>query len=398
VPAPLPEPTALTVRTITVEQHKAFVDGQPWVSFLQTPAWGPLKSEWQRESVGWFRDGVDEPVGVGLVLQRPVPRLRRFTFAYLPEGPVIDWSAPTLADWLTPLTAYLKERGAFGVRIGPMAEVARWSAEQIKEGIADPAVKRLRDVEPRHRDAAGEQVAAELTRLGWRSQAVQDGFGPGQPQYNFEVPLVTTGPDGERVRRTEDDVLRGMNQQWRRNIKKAAKAGVVVSTVDLTTPPAELEAAIADFHELYVHTAERDGFTARGLSYFKRMFDSLSAEDPDRIKLFLARHEGDLVAASIMVRVGVHTWYAYGASSSEKRDVRGSNAMQWAMIQNAIALGADVYDMRGITNTLDTEDSEVGLIQFKVGTGGEAVEYVGEWDLPLNRLLYKAFDLYTRPR
>ncbi len=52
---------------------------------------------------------------------------------------------------------------------------------------------------------------------------------------------------------------------------------------------------------------------------------------------------------------------------------------------HALARGADVYDLRGITDTLDEDDKHVGLIQFKVGTGGEAVEYVGEWDLPLNR-------------
>ena len=86
-----------------------------------------------------------------------------------------------------------------------------------------------------------------------------------------------------------------------------------------------------------------------------------------------------------MVRVGAHAWYSYGASSTEKRDVRGSNAVQWAMLRAAIAAGADVYDLRGITPTLDAEDSHVGLIQFKVGTGGEAVEYAGEWDLPLNK-------------
>ena len=87
----------------------------------------------------------------------------------------------------------------------------------------------------------------------------------------------------------------------------------------------------------------------------------------------------------IWIRVGAHTWYSYGASSTEKRDVRGSNAVQWQMIRDALAAGADVYDLRGITDTLDPDDSHVGLIQFKVGTGGEAVEYAGEWDLPLNR-------------
>ena len=66
------------------------------------------------------------------------------------------------------------------------------------------------------------------------------------------------------------------------------------------------------------------------------------------------------------------------------------------MMSDALAEGATVYDLRGITDTLDPDDPHVGLIQFKVGTGGEAVEYVGEWDLPLNKALYTAFDLYMR--
>jgi vancomycin resistance protein VanK len=40
----------------------------------------------------------------------------------------------------------------------------------------------------------------------------------------------------------------------------------------------------------------------------------------------------------------------------------------------------------------------VGLIQFKVGTGGQAVRYVGEWDLPLRPMVCRAFDLYMRGR
>ena len=181
-----------------------------------------------------------------------------------------------------------------------------------------------------------------------------------------------------------------MNQQWRRNIKKAAKAGVEVRVGTADDLPA--------FHELYVHTAERDGFTPRPLGYFRTMLEALGAEEEDRIRLYVAEHEGDLVASTLAIRVGGHVWYSYGASSSEKRDVRGSNAIQWRMMQDAIAAGADVYDLRGITDTLDADDPHVGLIQFKVGTGGEAVEYAGEWDLPLNGAIYQAFSLYMRRR
>jgi len=152
-----------------------------------------------------------------------------------------------------------------------------------------------------------------------------------------------------------------------------------------------------------VQTAERDHFTPRPLSYFRTMVEALAGEgeelgQPDRMRLHLARHEGDLVAATIAIRVGTHAWYSYGASSTDKRDVRGSNAAQWAMMRDALAAGAHVYDLRGITDTLEADDSHVGLIQFKVGTGGQAVELAGEWDLPLNKVLYRAFSLYMARR
>ena len=375
--------TPLTLRSISAQEHRDFIAGRSSASFLQTPAWAAVKSEWRAESIGWHRG--PELVGVGLVLYRQLPRVKRY-LAYLPEGPVIDWSGDDLEDWLAPMVAHLKGQGAFAVRMGPPVVTRRWSADQVKAGIADESVGRLGDVPPLERSQEGACVIAQLHELGWQQQVGEGGFTAGQPQFNFQVPLV----DDAGQPRSEADVLAGMNQLWRRNIKKADKSGVEVALGART----DLKA----FHDLYAHTAERDHFTPRPLAYFETMYDALHAEDPDRIQLWLARHEGDLVAATIAIRVGTHAWYSYGASSTEKREVRGSNAVQWAMIRDALAAGAHVYDLRGITETLDADDAHVGLIQFKVGTGGQAVEYAGEWDLPLNRAIYKAFQLYLARR
>ena len=126
-----------------------------------------MKSEWRRESLGWFRG--DELVGAALVLYRQLPRVKRY-LAYLPEGPVIDWDDGDLAAWLAPMTAHLKKQGAFGVRMGPPVVTRRWSAAQVKEGIADPAVRRLGDVPPLERSAVGARVglAAARARLARR--------------------------------------------------------------------------------------------------------------------------------------------------------------------------------------------------------------------------------------
>ncbi|MEA5153207.1 lipid II:glycine glycyltransferase FemX [Raineyella sp.] len=381
---------AITVRSIPASQHLEYISTLRSASFLQTPAWAQVKSEWRHESLGWFEtdDAATGPgaragerlVGVALVLYRRIPRLKRY-LAYVPEGPLLDWENVDLEAYLEPFVAHVKRQGAFGVRIGPPVVVRRWGTRTIKDALADDAVTSLRVVEPDETNIGAARVHNALRTLGWRPPKTGEGFAAGQPEFNFQLPL--TG-------RTPDEVLKGMNQLWRRNIKKADKLGVEVRRGTIADLPA--------FHALYAETARRDGFTPRPAGYFRTMMEAMEAEDPDRIHLYLAEHEGDLVAATTWVRVGGHTWYSYGASSTQKREVRGSNAIQWRMIQDAIAAGADVYDLRGITDSVDRNDPHVGLIEFKVGTGGEAVEYLGEWDLPLNRVLYAAFDLYMKRR
>jgi len=384
----------LTVRTLSRDEHLAYVnahtaDGHT-ISFLQLPSWGTVKAEWTNESVGWFTPAGDL-VGAGLVLYRQVPKLKRF-LAYLPEGPDIDWlgeraTAPDssphdLADWLNPLLEHLKAAGAFAVKMGPVVTVREWSTDTLKEAIAQGTARRLREVDADRHDDRARALVDRLRSMGWRQKPdTGAGFGDVQPRYVFQVPLAD---------QTEASLLTSFNQLWRRNIKKAEKSGVVVQRGTADDLP--------EFHAVYVETAHRDRFTPRGLAYFQRMFAAMSAEDPDRIRLYLARYEGKVIAATTWVRVGRHVWYSYGASSNEGRDVRPSNAIQWRMMVDALESGATVYDMRGITDTLDPDDHLFGLLQFKLGTGGMAREYVGEWDFALRPLMAKAFDAYLARR
>ncbi|WP_353509473.1 peptidoglycan bridge formation glycyltransferase FemA/FemB family protein [Intrasporangium sp.] len=373
-----PASAPISIRDITDEEHRRWLRDQPSASFLQTPAWGQVKTDWRAESVGWF-DG-DVMVGAALVLHRSLPRIGR-SLAYIPEGPCIDWGSPRLVELLKVLRDHLKANGAFALRLGPPVQTHRWQAPTIKAAIADPATRRYDEATPDVVEPLGTTVVATLRRLGFRHLAADDGFLAGQPEYVFQIPLAD---------RTEADLLSGMNQLWRRNIKKTERNGVVVRVGDASD--------LTTFHRLYLETAERDSFTPRGLEYFERMYRVMSAEDPDRIHVYLAEHGDDVLAATIYIRVGQHAWYSYGASTAAKRELQGSTAIQWRMMRDALAAGATVYDLRGITNTVAEDNPHIGLIRFKVGTGGEAVRLAGEWDLPLNRALYTAFSLYLKVR
>ncbi|MFJ4784379.1 lipid II:glycine glycyltransferase FemX [Streptomyces sp. NPDC088794] len=375
--------TALHLRPITPEEHLAFVATLPAASHMQVPSWGEVKPDWRAEGLGWFEED-GRLVGAGLVLYRPLPRVKRY-LAYLPEGPLIDWAAPDLVErWLVPMLAYLKGQGAFSVKMGPPVVVRRWSADAVKAAIADPDAHRLRDAEPTSYEPGAVEIGDRLRGAGWRQAepgGEDGGFAAGQPRYVFQVPFAG---------RSLAEIHRGLNQQWRRNIKKAEKAGVTVVRGGYEDLPA--------FYELYAETAERDRFIPRPLPYFQRMWTALTTEDPDRMRLYLARHDGEVLAAATMLTVGDHVWYSYGASTARRREVQPNNAMQWRMMTDAHELGASVYDFRGITDTLEESNHLLGLLRFKAGAGGEAIEYLGEWDFPLSRVLHKALELYMARR
>ena len=369
------------MRPITAQTHLAFVQDQASVSFLQTPAWAGVKAEWQSESVGWF-DG-EQLVGAALILYRQVPRVKRF-LAYIPEGPVLPWETAVadLSSWLQPLLDHARSKGAFALKMGPAVGTRRWHAETVKKAIADDTVTRLADAPADEELSVGLDLQKALRESGWQQDPSGGaGFGDVQPRYVYQLPLAG---------RTADEIFAGFNQLWRRNVRKAEKLGVevVAGTRD----------DLALFHPVYVETAQRDGFTPRGLSYFQRMWDAMNAEDPQRLRLYLARHEDEVVAATTLVTVGDHAWYSYGASTTASRNVRPSNAVQWRMITDSLESGCAVYDLRGISDNLTAGDHLLGLVQFKVGTGGDALEYVGEWDHVLRPMWNKAYEAYRKRR
>ncbi|MEU8518299.1 peptidoglycan bridge formation glycyltransferase FemA/FemB family protein [Streptomyces sp. NBC_01216] len=372
---------------VTPDAYRSFLaarsTGADGPSFLQLPSWARVKEGWRHQLVGWEGES-GELAGVALVLLRPFPGTRK-SFAYLPEGPVADWADPDLDGWLTPLLNHLRAAGAFAVRIGPTPAFRRWKAAALKANTGPG--RRLADVLAGEVDPLGTAVAERLRSRGWRRCGGDAGDGAdAQPRFVYQVPLAD---------RTSDDLWSGLNQEWRRNVRKARRSGVetvVGSAADLPV-----------FHRLLRITEERDGFRlGRSLAYYQRQYEALNAEHPGRMKLYLARHDGEILAAHTMISVGGRAWYQTGASADHRREVRPSNALQWRMMLDAHAHGAEVYDMRGVPSTLDPDERSHGLLRWKLGTGGQVVETLGEWETPLNgtanHALYRAFHAYLARR
>ena len=352
---------------LTEDEYLDFLTTQTDYSFLQTPAWGKIKTGWSYELLGFKTDKL---IGVGLVLYKTAPILFKYKLAYLPEGPILNWDEFNPAT-LTELAKYLKAKNCFLLKIGPKAMLHRYSNESLKAGLVDEGIKQISELKPI--ETKHEQLKQQLFDLGF-TQENSSSFGDVQPRFTFELDIT----------RSETDILDEFNQQWRRNIKKAANAGVTTRVGSIADLP--------KFHELYLETAKRDGFAPRSISYFENYLTALGKS----ARLYLAEHDGKVEAATIWVCAGDRAWYSYGASSTSGRELRPSNALQWRMIQDSKAGGFRVYDLRGISASLSATDPLVGLLNFKLGLGGTAVEWVGEFDLVLNKLIATAYALARR--
>ena len=372
----------MDVRQISAEEHLAYINARPCVSFLQTPAWGKVKSDWAAKSLGWFNG--DQLIGAGLLLTRKLPKLDR-RFGYLPEGPDLPWDdSEIVADALAALVSFAKRNNIFQLKMGPHVWSRNWENENLKEAIATEQAKKISELEPDEINQTANRLIKALTKSGWKQPSASEAeFGDFQPRFVFQLNLRE---------KTQDELLQGFNQLWRRNIRKAQKSGVRIRIGTYED--------ILAFHTCYLETAKRDGFTPRPLQYFQHMYKTMKAEAPNRIELFIAEHDDHegAIAATTLTQVGEHAWYSYGASTTAARDLRPSNAIQWAMISKALADGCATYDLRGISETLDTNNHLFGLIQFKLGTGGYAQEYVGEWDFHISPVLAKAFTFYMARR
>jgi peptidoglycan pentaglycine glycine transferase (the first glycine) len=184
---------------------------------------------------------------------------------------------------------------------------------------------------------------------------------------------------------SEEDLLKGMHEKTRYNIRLAERHGVVVSV-------AQTESELNAFLDLMDETASRDGFVQHDRAYLKSTAEFLSSHRMGRVRI--AKLDDKILAANLEVSYGDTATYLYGASSSEHRNVMAPFALQWNAIREAKALGFRLYDFWGSNPQSkampDYKPSWEGITRFKKGFGTRLVNMQGTWDLPLSHWKYIA--------
>ena len=332
------------MRIVTDEKdrqaYKEFLEKHERCNFQQSPEWAKVKENWINEIV-LAEDESGKIIGAVSILIRKIPIFGNIM--YSSRGPTCD-----IHD------------------ISVM--------KQLTDGIKELAKKYKAIVYKAEPDilSSDEEYRKIVTNLGYKIKDNAKNFREEiQPRYVFRLDIKN---------KTEDEIFAGFHSKTRYNVRLAIKKGVEVKE--------GTREDLKDFHKIMVETGERDGFIIRPLSYFEKMYDEMA---PKHMKLLMAYHDGKPISGVIPIFYGNKTWYLYGASSNEHRNLMPNCLLQWEMIKMAIARKDDVYDFRGVSGVVDENHPQYGLYRFKKGFGATFTEFVGEVYIPFKPFTYSLY-------
>jgi lipid II:glycine glycyltransferase (peptidoglycan interpeptide bridge formation enzyme) len=341
---------------VTYSDWNASLLKYPLYHLFQTDEWANIKSKY-----GWQASRLEIPFGDGLkaialVLERShnlLPFMPPSRVLYVPRGPLADWgNLQGIPDLLDSVERHARERRAIFIKIDP----------EILLGRGIPGEDGSTDFE------IGKDLQRMLISRGWV-------FSQDQIQFRNSVWID--------LRPGEEAILAGMKQKTRYNIKLCSKKGVVIR-----------KGGKEDFEklfQLYAQTSLRDDFTIRDRGYYLDVWTTFL--DTGMAVPLIAEYDGLILAGLFLFHFGKKSWYLYGMSSDEHRDLMPNYGLQWEAIRLSIELGCETYDLWGAPDHFDGDDRMAGVFRFKMGLGGEVVRTLGAWDFPARRTEYA---LYTR--
>ena len=321
------------------DEWNQFVVTAPGGSFLQSWEWGDVQRAFGLVAWRIVAREQGQLAGAALVVSRSLPSGQKWLYA--PRGPVTknDQFPMTNSQLMKDVVKLAREQRALFVRIEP----------------------------------------AEVPGAGWR-KAVRDV----QPRHTLVVDL----------HHPAEKLLAGMHQKTRYNIRLAEKRGVQIR---FSTSDGDIESFLLLTREV----ADRGAFRFHPDDYYRSLLRVLSRSlrHPSTggadggggatAEVALAEHDGDILAAHILVSFGDTVTYVHGASSSRKRDLMAPHLLQWASLARAKERGYAHYDFFGVAPpSAPPTHPWVGITRFKESFGGRRVDYAGAYDLVLNQPVY----------
>jgi peptidoglycan pentaglycine glycine transferase (the first glycine) len=178
---------------------------------------------------------------------------------------------------------------------------------------------------------------------------------------------------------TVQEVQKSFHEKTRYNTRLAERKGVTCEAGSASDLP--------EFYRLLQATGSRKSLRTHPIEHYQAILETLPGAC-----LRLARYQGAILAAYLMVYPGPHgttAYYLHGGTSSSERSVMAPHVLMSHCIAEALTLGATALDFGGMSS--DPESPWAGITRFKRGFGALEVALPGSYDVVLQSLRYQLY-------
>lgn len=181
------------------------------------------------------------------------------------------------------------------------------------------------------------------------------------------------------LKKSEEEILTGASQGFRRKLRKAAK-----NEIEITAETSN--EAINEFCKLEKLHAERQKYVAFSGDFLRKQFEAF--REGGEVLIYTARKDGEILAMNFMIFYGPEASYHYGVSSELGTKYSAAPLLHLKAMEEARKRGCIRYNLWGIVGTEEKNHRFYGVSEFKRSFGCEELKYTPAHDLVLKSVAY----------
>lgn len=397
------------IENVEINRYREFESNHKKSHFLQSYEWGLFckRAKGQVPCYVGMEDENGNLVATCLILLRKTPF--GFSYGYAPRGFILDYSNK---DVIKVFTTYLKEY---------------MKNNKIIYIKFDPDIK-YQDIDENGNKIDGGENNYELydymLSLGYKHTGFYRLYEGNQPRYTFRINL----------NKTWEEIEAKFNKSFMKSVKRSYSYNLIVDN----------DVKVDDFYRLLQSNSSKDDFDPHSLEYYKIFSEEMSKDNNMKyfnisirpkellnniskeidalnkelevskkkeadIKNKISRLEKEkevfskidkdevCICSLICTYTKTHAWSLYIGSDDLANFTFAVTRSYYEAIKDAYNNGYEFFDLFGTPGDPNTKYKNLAkLHDFKRKFGDEYIEFIGEFDLVNNKLLYKMLPIMLK--
>lgn len=390
------------IDSVEISKYRDFENEHKKSHFLQSYEWGQFCKRAKRQIPRYvgMEDNDGNLVATCLILLRKTPF--GFSYGYAPRGFVLDYNnKEVIRKFTNYLKQYMKDNKIIYIKFDP----------DIKYQDIDEDGNKINGGENNY------ELYNYMLSLGYKHTGFYKLYEGNQPRYTFRIDL----------KKPWEEIEAKFNKSFMKSVKRSYSYNLVVDN----------DVKVDDFYRLIQSNSSKDDFDPHSLEYYKifseemskdnnmkyfnisirpkELLDNISKEIDELnkelevnkkkeadIKNKIARLEKErevfskidkdevCVCSLICTYTKNRAWSLYIGSDDLANFTFAVTRSYYEAIKDAYSNGYEFFDLFGTPGDPNTKYKNLAkLHDFKRKFGDEYIEFIGEFDLVNNKILYK---------